>query len=175
MRPLYRLQQVWQGVVARPLSPAALHDIAHHLSPAQMALFGRFSRSDQRHSYLVMATLRDAGCVEADLLTAALLHDVGKTKVRFGLLARSWAAVVSKVSPARAAVWGQLTWAQARPWQRPLIAYNQHPLWSAELAAEANTSPRALSLIRRHQEKLSHPQTAEDHLLRQLQWADDQH
>ena len=175
MRPLYRLRQAWRGVWARPLPPPLCHHIANHLSPAQMALFGRFTPRDQWHSYGVWRTLCQAGHTHPDLLTAALLHDVGKSRIpRFGLIPRTWATLASKLWPTRAAVWGQRPWAQARPWQKPLVVYTQHPQWSYELATEVDTSPLALALIRRHQEPLAAPRTEEEHLLALLQWADDQ-
>lgn len=173
MRPWYRFMQVWASVTARPLAPAAQQEIADLLPPPALALFGRFGRSDQQHSYAVMRLLRQAGCTDPDLLTAALLHDVGKTEAPVGIIGRSWSTVCYKLLPQQAAVWGQTAWDTASFWQRPLIVYSQHPAWSAQLAAEAGCSPRALHFIRHHQDQ-NLAITPETPLLQQLQWADDQ-
>jgi predicted HD phosphohydrolase len=80
MRPLYRVWQFWKLVTARPLDRKADAEIRTVLSPEQQRLFGRFSASEQQHSYRVYETLKQAGQENPDLLAAALLHDVGKTR-----------------------------------------------------------------------------------------------
>ncbi|MDT8305767.1 MAG: hypothetical protein RRC07_07505, partial [Anaerolineae bacterium] len=75
--------------------------------------------------------------------------------------------------PAKAAQWGN---GDARGWRRPFVIRQQHAAWSAEMAADAGSSRRAVSLIRYHQDK--HPVHLDDELsglLRRLQWADNQH
>ncbi|MCA9873587.1 MAG: hypothetical protein KC441_08030, partial [Anaerolineales bacterium] len=73
----YRFKQFWQGVTAPPLTAVAQADIAARLTPAEQALFQRYSRSDQWHTYRVMKTLQASGQYQPPLLKAALLHDVG--------------------------------------------------------------------------------------------------
>jgi hypothetical protein len=169
----YRIQQFWQIVTARPLTPEAWTAVTHILpAPEQRQLFQTLSLSDQWHSLRVMQTLQAAGQDHPDLLTAALLHDVGKTKLPLTLWDRTLIILVSAFWPQKAASWGE---GDGRDWRRPFVVKTRHPEWSAEMAAAAGCSPLSVSLMRRHQDKL--PETAvtpEDELLRQLQWADDQ-
>ena len=76
---LYRLGQVRQqlGFVA-PLSAREQAEVAARLSPAAQELFASMSPADQRHSLRVYQGLQARGWSDRDMLTAALLHDVGK-------------------------------------------------------------------------------------------------
>ena len=176
----YRLGQFWRGWRARPLPDEALERITAVLTPAETVLFGQFSLSDQQHSYQVLRTLQSAGQSHPDLLAAALLHDVGKTRAPLSVWERSLIVLGQAFVPGKTAVWGQ---GGVDSWQRPFIVKAQHPAWGAEMAQTANSRPLTIELIRRHQDTL--PETpalsgAEvavsetDQLLRQLQWADDQ-
>ena len=168
----YRLRQFWRNVSARPLPTAAQAEIAAHLTPAELALFQRFSSSDQWHSYRVLKTLQAAGHDQPDLWTAALLHDVGKTRAPLSVWERSWVVLGQMVCPRKTAVWGQ---GQAVGWRRPFVVKAQHPAWGAEMAAAVGSRPLVVELIRRHQDNgLVTAVTETDHLLCHLQWADDQ-
>ena len=79
MRPaLRRVAQFFRATFAR-VRTGEYDLIRERLTPAQAALFGRMSRSDQRHCLDVYTTLVRAGYQQDDLLIAALLHDVGKS------------------------------------------------------------------------------------------------
>ncbi|MCA9972379.1 MAG: HD domain-containing protein [Anaerolineales bacterium] len=167
----YRAGQFWRLLFAAPLATAAWQDVAAVLSPAELRLFARFSAGDQQHSYDVLCTLRAAGYENAELLAAALLHDVGKTRVRLSVWERSLIVLAQRLFPGRLAAWGG---GAARGWRRPFVVKQQHPAWGAEMAAAAGAAPLVVSLIRRHQDAvLETAVTPEDALLRQLQWADD--
>ena len=171
MRIRYRLWQAWQNVSRRPLSNAAWQEITQHLSPAELALFRRYRLPDQRHTYRVYLSLRDAGETHPALMTAALLHDVGKTKESAPLWARSLAVLGEKVAPRRAA-----GWAQGEPvgWRRAFQLKGRHAAWGADMADAAGSDSLTVRLIRRHQD--ARPTTAvelEDRLLAALMWADD--
>jgi predicted HD phosphohydrolase len=158
-------------VTARPLDKRKEEEIKAVLSPAQQQLFGRFSVSEQQHSYRVYAALRGAGQNDPDLLAAALLHDVGKT-----LKPRSWWDRVVVVLgqaflPRKTAVWSQ---GEAAGLTRPFVVKANHAEWGAALAEAAQSSPLIVALIRHH----DCPPSGEmdenlAHLLEQLQWADD--
>ncbi len=169
----YRLGQFWRLLRAPALETAAWDEIAALLSPGELALFRRFGNSDQQHGYQVMRTLLAAGDDHPALLAAALLHDVGKTKVRPRLWERIVGALGDTFLPGRAAHWGQ---GPPRGWRRPFVIRRQHPAWSAELAAAAGSAPLAVALMRHHQDKEPGQMPQElAALLRRLQWADDQH
>lgn len=168
----YRLSQFWQVWRARPLHDEARQAVTAVLTTAEIDLFDQFSLSDQQHSYQVMHLLTTTGHTQPDLLTAALLHDVGKTRVPLSIWERSLIVVGRKLLPHKAEQWGQ---GDVGGWQRPFVVKAQHPAWGAEMARAAGSSPLAVALIQRHQDPL--PETAvtdTDQLLRLLQWADDQ-
>jgi hypothetical protein len=171
-RVLYRLQQFWHGLTAEPLPGAAHAEIAAVLNDREFELFRRFSAGDQRHSYRVFCTLRAANHTHPELLTAALLHDVGKTRAPLSVWERSLAVLAQAFLPGKVAAWGQ---GKAQGWRRPFVVKAQHPTWSAEMVRAAGSGPLTVSLVRRHQEELSEvAMTEEDRLLQHLQWADNQ-
>ncbi len=144
---------------------------AEVLTAEQLALFRRMRRSEQLHSLRVMKTLRTQGHDHPDLLTAALLHDVGKSRYPLTLPERTLVVLVRRLAPRLAARWGA---GQPRGWRRAFVIARQHPLWSAEDMLAAGTSPLAAMLARRHQERLDNPpQSEEERLLRLLQAADE--
>ena len=142
------------------------------LEPAELDLFDRLSPAEQVHAYLVMKDVSKSEAVDREVLTAALLHDVGKTRVPTTLLERSLAVIVLALMPKIASKFSQ---GEPRGWRRPFVVKAQHALWGAELAAKAGSSSKAVSLIRRHQEEVGYEQLdVEDYQLRLLQRADDQ-
>ena len=168
----YRAGQFWRLLRPESLPPAALADVAAVLSAAELALFQQQAGGDQWHSYHVYCTVRDAGHNDHDLFVAALLHDVGKTRAPLTVWERSLIVLVQFLWPRRIGKWGA---GAPRGWKRPFVVKTKHPAWGAEMAAQAGSSPRAVSLIRRHQDVVPGLDAGhEDELLRLLQWADDQ-
>jgi hypothetical protein len=164
--------QFWRVWRARPLPDAAWAKITAVLTEQEAALFNQFSLSDQQHSYQVLCTLQSAGENQPNLLAAALLHDVGKTRAPLSIWERSLIVLAEKFVPGKTAVWGQ---GEPQGWRRPFVVKAQHPAWGADMAQAAGSHPLTIELIRRHQETL--PETAvneSDQLLRRLQWADNQ-
>ncbi len=167
----YRIRQAWDHLSAEPLAASAQSEIQTVLTPGEWALFQHFSDSDQCHSYAVYQTLKTAGHTHPSLLKAALLHDIGKSRMPLSLANRTAIVVASRLWPGRAERWGE---GSAETWQRPFVVKRMHPAWGAEMAAVAGCDPLTLNLIARHQDPLPDPlQTEEDELLRWLQWADD--
>ena len=169
----YRLRQFRALLVARPLDAARWREIEALLSPAELALFRRFSPGDRQHSYRVMRALREAGHDDERLLAAALLHDVGKTRLRLHLWERISGALVETFAPSLGAHWGA---GPARSWRRPFVIRAQHAEWGAEMAEAAGSDLATAALIRHHQQKP--PDTGDDELdrlLGYLQWADNLH
>ena len=76
-RFLYRTRQFWQAISTRS-SQQDVDLVRSVLTDSQVELFLRMQASEQAHSLVVLKELRDQGEENPDLLTAALLHDVGR-------------------------------------------------------------------------------------------------
>jgi hypothetical protein len=168
-------QRVRQGIRALlAFTRAVDYDlVAEYLSPQQLALFRQMRRSEQLHSLNVLRSALAQGPVPDDLAVAALLHDVGKVRHPLAIWQKSLAVIVRAFSPGLFRRWSQVE--QPRPWQLACVVAEQHPAWSAELAAAADTSERALWLISHHDRSATdwgenHPHV---YLLKRLQAADD--
>jgi putative nucleotidyltransferase with HDIG domain len=169
----YRLWQFWQGIHTRPLTTAAWAEVTAVLNPAELALFSQFSANDRWHSVRVLRLVRAAGGDEPALYKAALLHDIGKTRVPLTIIDRIVVVLGSRLWPKQTIVWGN---GEAQGWRRPFVVKAQHPAWGAEMAAAAGSDLLTITLIQRHQdalnEEVEEPKLYEQ--LRVLQWADDQ-
>lgn len=174
VRIAYRARQFWKAVAATS-DLEGLSEAREVLSPQLMALFLRLQASEQAHSLEVFRRLRQHNVVHPDLLVAALLHDVGKSCYALHLWERVLIVLAKTLVPHKVKDWGQ---AEARGWKRPFVIAEQHPDWGAALAAGAGASVRAVSLIRRHQERLeaalTGQGTCDDDLLFLLQQYDDE-
>lgn len=167
----YRLRQLRDNLTARPLSEEAKHELAEYLSPPEQQLFESFSAADQRHSYRVFRTLRASGYNHPDLLVAALLHDIGKTKYGLSAWDRTVIVVGQTFAPHRVEAWGS---GPPEGMRRPFVVRLKHPEWGADMARSAGSRPAVVELIRRHQDRLTEPVDEADWLLLRLQQADDQ-
>ena len=170
--------------------------IRERLTPAQAALLGRMSRSDQRHCLDVYTTLVRAGYRQDDLLIAALLHDVGKSVPaspggRPGPDGGAWrmtifhrvAVVLLQGFTGLGPRWLARLAADGRGWKAPFAVHAHHAKIGAEWAAGAGCSPTVVALIREHHAdskqgpvRSDKPVCAEtmDNLAA-LRWADEQH
>jgi hypothetical protein len=151
----YRLSQVWQqlGFVA-PLTPAEIDEVAHWLPAAALALFRSMSCADQRHSLRVYRGLMARGCAEADMLAAALLHDVGKAEGRVPFWTRPAIVIGKKCAPrllTRLALPPHMLDKSSIPrWRRSLSYAWYHAEVGALLAARVGLSERSILYIRTH-------------------------
>jgi hypothetical protein len=150
---------------------------------AQQQLFARMAPNDQRHGLAVARTLQQAGHGQPALLQAALLHDVAKSlgqpiphRVLIVLLEVFWPAGLSRLAgqvegqgPQMSQVEAQL---RRQSWRRPFVIHAYHPLIGAAWAEAAGCEAGAVTLIRKHQEKLEGRLAPEQDLLALLQWAD---
>ena len=120
---------------------------ARYLPLALMDLFRRMSRAEQHHGIAICRALEAQGLRSPDLLTAALLHDVGKIVAPPRLWERVIVVLGEAMIPQQAACWSQ---GAPRGLRRGFVVRRMHPAWGADLAAQAGASPRAVALIRRH-------------------------
>lgn len=145
MSAVHRVRQF-----ARALRPQmAGTDVAaagNVLSARQYALFARLTPADQRHALEVCRRLRAAGVGDAEVLQAALLHDVGKVGSGLGLWQRVAAVLLAAAAPAVLRLL-----AIRGPWRRAFGAYLRHPQRGARLARLAGSSARVVALIAAHQ------------------------
>lgn len=172
----YRARQLWRAARAQ-LTSQDLAVVQSILTPTQMELFTRLQPAEQAHSLELARRLMRRGEGDADLLTAALLHDVGKTCQPLRLWERVWIVLGSAAFPRLRRKWGSVPENGASPsfLRRPFVVAERHPQWGAQLALGAGVSPRAAELISRHQSTPAQPVSgAPDRLLQLLQSVDDE-
>jgi hypothetical protein len=177
-RFLYRTRQFWQALRSPP-SAVDSELIQSILTAPQLALFQGMQASERTHSLRVLQALLEQGETQGDLLVAALLHDVGKSRAPLRLWERIAIVLVKAVCPYCVKRWGEGSagdW--RRNWRRTFVISARHPDWGAEMAAEAGASILTQALIRRHQEGLpppgDGPASLEDRLLARLVEVDDE-
>jgi hypothetical protein len=124
------------------VSAAEHEELAGWLSPRQLRLFDWMHVADRRHGLDVVACLRAADVVDAELLMAGLLHDSGKgPRVR----------LVHRVAWSVGQRYGERVWnlSSHMPTLRTgLGRLRDHATRSADLAREAGCSARTIELIR---------------------------
>jgi putative nucleotidyltransferase with HDIG domain len=147
----YRAKQFWKALSSSP-SIEQMATAKAILDPALLDLFLALQPSEQAHSLQITDTLIAQGEKDKHLLTAALLHDVGKTRYALKPWERVAIVLGHAIFPMKAKEWGD---AQPSGWRRPFVVAAQHPAWGAEMAAQAGASPVTVEIIRRHQEKAS--------------------
>jgi hypothetical protein len=179
----YRTRQFWHYLAAAPAAND-LDFIKTLLQAPLYDLFKSLSQEEQAHSINVLNKLLERGQKNPDLLTVALLHDVGKSRFPLRLWERVFIVFVKLVLPERSKSWGNsdLLTATTHGWGRfnwllkkPFLVAEQHPQWGAEMVSKAGGSPLVVALVARHQEKLTkEPSGEEDTLLSKLQMVDDE-
>jgi putative nucleotidyltransferase with HDIG domain len=166
----YRAGQFWHAVTA-PREGVETRALQPYLSPAQIVLFRRLQPFEQIHALQVLNRLKEAGLDDPDLLTAALLHDIGKILSPLSIWERVEIVLSQRLFPRAVQEWGN---GQARGLRHPFVVAEHHPAWGAGLAAQAGASAQVVSLINRHHDALVQPPaSATDRLLAALQHADD--
>ncbi|MGD8850543.1 MAG: HD domain-containing protein, partial [Anaerolineales bacterium] len=113
------------------------------------ALFKRMEPADQAHSIRVYRSLLEQGHSDPDLLTAALLHDVGKSLVTPNIWERVFYVLANRIAPGQVLRWGE---AEASGWKRAFVIARKHPVWGADLARNHGATPAAVRLIKHHQD-----------------------
>ncbi len=123
-------------------------DLAPYLERAQLELFNSMSSMDQHHCRDVFRALQEAGQSDPSLLSAALLHDVGKTVGPVRIWHRVLAVLAKTLVPR---LW-ESTDAHPGTWLYPLCVHRQHATIGSELAAEAGCGEETAWLIAHHED-----------------------
>jgi len=165
----YRASQFFQAIFCKPDHDQLMEVLS--ILPAEMAaLFQRLPPADQCHSISVFHTLKEAGEKEPDLLAAALLHDVGKSRFHLNIFERVLIVLVESNFPQRARRWGQ---GKPDGWKRCFVVAVQHPAWGADMVSSAGGNKTLVGLIREHQTPAATPTGSHfADLLKRLQHAD---
>ncbi len=167
---MYRVKQLWWAVTARPVADEA---VRQWLNSAESSLFYQYSPNDQQHALRVVRHLQAINTTHPSLIKAALIHDVGKTKVALSVWDRCFIVLASLLMPRRAVQWGRDE-SQLKSWRKPFVVKAHHARWGAEMAKVAGCDPITINLIARHQDKnIASDNPEVDALLEKLQWADD--
>ena len=142
VRAVYRGRQFFGAL--RPQIDASLRmEALGPLRESERQLFEAMTRRDQQHCLEVYRRLRAQGHDDHDLLTAALLHDIGKGRV--ALWHRVAYVLLEAGAPgllARLAAPGE-----GRGWRQALYRCRHHPKLGAELARRAGSSSSVVALI----------------------------
>src|SRR5262245_36561500 len=142
------------------VAPGERTALAGWVTPAQLELFDAMHVADRRHGLDVVATLRQQGVTDPEVLLAGLLHDAGKGRT----------GVWPRVAYALGQEYGAWVWRVSGvlpPMRAALQRLRTHAETSASLAAAADASPRTVELIR-HQDAPVDPDAG-----RLLQLADE--
>ena len=140
---MHRVEQFFGHLRARVGADET--ELARRILPgAAWPLFARMPVADRRHALDVVGRLMSAGRDDPDLLVAALLHDCAKGE-QMRLWHRVAGVLLEALSPR---LLSRLASPDRASWRYPFHLYLQHADLSADAAAAAGCSPRAVAFIR---------------------------
>ena len=127
------------------LTPDEERDARALLTPAELRCFRALQSREQRHAIDVLRHLQATGEPSPDLLAAALLHNVGKGRVR--LYERVAYALLAMFAPR---LLDRVAAPDGRGFRLAMAAQRDHPARGAEALAAIGVRPRVLALVRAH-------------------------
>lgn len=140
--PAHLVRRFFDVATARPLTGSERHQVEAWLPPLLRGIFFEQPNHDQRHGHTAARAVIAAGFDHQDVVTAALMHDVGKRHARLGLIGRSVASV--------------LILARVRLPER-MAAYRDHGLIAARELGDVGAPSLAIDFALHHHGK--RPQT----------------
>ena len=158
----YRVSQFWDVLLNTQLKDDELDLVASILTKPQLHLYNQLQNSEKMHALRVLKAVKEGGESHPDLLTAALLHDVGKSIYPLRLWERIIIVLGKRIFPHLSNKWGQ---SHPRGMARPFVIAQNHPRWGADLAEDAGSSSLAVALILNHEnhQKSDPPDSVDDH------------
>jgi len=148
MRWAYRLWQFFTRLTARP-SPLDIGQARYLLSEAAFGLFSRMRRGDMVHAICVYRRLVCLGVDDAELLQAALLHDVGKVDGRLSLAHRSVIILLERVG---VGLCDRAIGPSPSSWRYPFYVHLHHAEIGANLCRQVGCSDRVTRLVLHHKD-----------------------
>ncbi|MYD65279.1 MAG: HD domain-containing protein [Chloroflexi bacterium] len=127
------------------LTPAERQTVEALLGPEELRCFRALQGREQRHAVDVLRHLEGHGSPSDDLLVAALLHNVGKGRVR--LHERVAYTLLTMFTPRLLA---RVAAPDGRGFRRAMAAQRDHPAIGAEALAAIGVRPRVVELVRGH-------------------------
>ena len=158
-----RLAQGFDAVFAFARSPD--FELARrHLNACEYRAFRSMSRSDQLHSLKALKkTLEADPAAPKALISAALLHDVGKSRYHLSVPQKSLAVIIEAIAPGLSRRLGEDETLSF--WRAPFVLRRRHARWSGEILRECEADADAIWLAEHHQEDA---ERCRDHRLHRL-------
>ncbi len=154
---MYRIQQFFKSLFVTK-AMVDMEFVREHLTSAQEGVFLRMQAYDRYHSVLFAKTLiTNVYRVQEDLIVAALLHDVGKSRYPINSFHRMGAVVARKFAPA---LMEKEDNQEVTFLNRTVLVSNHHAEWSEEMARIAGVSELTAWIIAHHEDETldeSHP------------------
>jgi len=145
-----------------------------HLSPCEYDAFRAMSRSEQLHSLNVLRKVLHADpAAPPSLRSAALLHDVGKSRCHLSTWQKTFAVIIEAIAPGLTCRLSQDETISF--WRAPFVVRRHHAKWSGEILRNCGSGADVIWLVERHQEDPEqHCNSPRYVLLKNLQSADGQ-
>lgn len=139
-RALYRVRQ-FSKFCRASVSKAEQRVAAEQLGESLFPLFMKMALPDQRHCLDVYHSLRDSDCDDPEMLTAALIHDVGKSNV--GIWQRVAYVLLRQLAPRQL----RSIASNGTGWRVGLSSLHYHEKAGGQLAKAAGASDAIVQLI----------------------------
>ncbi len=129
-------RRFFEVALAKDLSGDEMSEVAGWLKPDLLGLFVRQQVADQRHGYECARRILDEDPDRTDLISAALLHDIGKRHAGLGAIGRTFATLAGLLPVPTTGRWS---------------IYLDHPALGAAELFDADADPIAVAFAR-HQD-----------------------